>query len=165
MNIRRLTINDLNSYKQIRLELLKNHPENFGSDPKEEAAFEESMWMKRIENKYVDSYGVFDGNDIVGIAVCVRNPRKKMKHFAGISSIYVKPETRGQGIARQIIQRIINDCQQNGLEFVRLSVVTENEPAISLYKSLGFEIYGTEKRSIHLDGEYYDLHLMQKELK
>ncbi len=165
MNIRKLTIDDLDDYKNIRLELLTNHPENFGSDALEEAAFEEQMWTKRIINKNVDSYGAFYEEEIVGLAVCVKNPRRKMKHFAHISSIYVKPSMRGHKIARNIIGEIINNCINSGLEFVRLSVVTTNEPAINLYKSMGFEAYGTEKKSINLNGRYYDLLLLQKELK
>jgi ribosomal protein S18 acetylase RimI-like enzyme len=164
MNIRKLTIDDLDIYKQLRLELLENHPENFGSDEREEAAFDSSFWEKRLTNNYADSYGAFVDDQLVGMAVCVRNPRKKMKHFATISSIYVKPEFRGQGFAKRIIDTILFICTNEDLEFVRLSVVTENTEAINLYQTMGFEIYGTECRSIFVDGAYYDLHLMQKEL-
>ena len=43
---------------------------------------------------------------------------------------------------------------------VHLSVVTENESARRLYEALGFTIYGTEPRSLFVDGRYLDEHMM-----
>ena len=35
-----------------------------------------------------------------------------------------------------------------GIEQIYLSVVTTNEPARNLYASLGFDVFGTEKKGI-----------------
>lgn len=165
INIRKLTIDDIEDYKSIRLELLRNHPENFGSDAEEESRFEESMWIKRLKNVNADSYGIYDGDDIVGVSVLVRNPRSKMRHFGTINSVYVKPSHRKAGLAKQVLLKIIDDANDYGLEFLRLSVVTTNQGAYKLYESLGFESYGIEKGSIKVNGIYSDQYLMQKPLK
>jgi RimJ/RimL family protein N-acetyltransferase len=41
-----------------------------------------------------------------------------------------------------------------------LSVVTTNEKAIALYKSLGFITYGMEPKALKLQGQYWDEELM-----
>ena len=48
MEIRKLTKIDYPIYKTIRLELLKNHPENFGSSFEEESKFDDQQWINRI---------------------------------------------------------------------------------------------------------------------
>lgn len=57
-------------------------------------------------------------------------------------------------------------CKDNHLEQLELGVVSENEAALSLYKSLGFEIFGTKKNSLKYDdGSYADEYIMIKFLK
>ncbi|NJO40268.1 MAG: GNAT family N-acetyltransferase [Cyanobacteria bacterium CRU_2_1] len=43
---------------------------------------------------------------------------------------------------------------------VNLTVVTQQEAAICLYRSLGFRIYGTEQEAFLKAGRFYDEHLM-----
>ena len=47
-----------------------------------------------------------------------------------------------------------------GLGLIRLSVESTNEPATSLYASLGFETFGVERRALLVGGEYFDQSLM-----
>lgn len=48
----------------------------------------------------------------------------------------------------------------DGLEQIKLTVVSENHPAKKLYKSLGFEVYGIERNALKFNGQYYDEDLM-----
>ncbi|KGX92275.1 hypothetical protein N781_17515 [Pontibacillus halophilus JSM 076056 = DSM 19796] len=48
---------------------------------------------------------------------------------------------------------------------LELHVVTANEPAIKLYNQRGFEIEGTIRNSLYIDGHYYDEYIMAKQLK
>ena len=50
------------------------------------------------------------------------------------------------------------DC--DGLEQLNLTVVSTNVFAKRLYKSLGFEVYGTERHALKYMGHYYDEELM-----
>ena len=43
-----------------------------------------------------------------------------------------------------------------GLEHVLLSVTSENAAALALYRSLGFEAWGTEPAAMKVDGVDYD---------
>ena len=47
-----------------------------------------------------------------------------------------------------------------GMEQVALAVSSQNAGAKGLYKSLGFEVYGCEKRALKVGDEYVDEELM-----
>ncbi len=53
MNIeyRILTVEDVNDYQSIRLELLKNNPKSFGSSFEEESTFLIDRWESRLQIK------------------------------------------------------------------------------------------------------------------
>ncbi len=48
----------------------------------------------------------------------------------------------------------------NGVEQIKLTVVSENGTAKKLYKSLGFEVYGVERNALKFNGKYFDEELM-----
>jgi ribosomal protein S18 acetylase RimI-like enzyme len=162
--VRKLTIDDLEQYKETRLELLKKEPANFGSSFEEESKSDEVMWQNRLNKNYLAVFGGFINGKIIGIALAVMNPRKKIKHIATLNSMYVKEKYRKLGLGKEMIICIIKYLSNQGVEILNLSVVTSNEKAINLYKSLGFEIYGEEKNAIKLNNEYINLFLMTKNI-
>lgn len=163
-SIRKLDINDLHLYKEIRLELLKNEPSNFGSSFEEESMFEEQMWINRLTKKEIIAIGAFDDQLLVGIVLGVLNPRQKLKHVATLNSIYVSKEYRKLGLAKKMIDYAIELLKNLHVEIIKLSVVTTNEAAINLYNQMGFIKYGIEKKSIKWNDTYIDQALMMKEL-
>lgn len=70
----------------------------------------------------------------------------------------------GYGIGRNLLKASIDWADANGITKMILSGVLEtNEPAIRLYKSLGFEIEGLLKRDRTLsDGKYYSTYMMAR---
>lgn len=55
-----------------------------------------------------------------------------------ISSVFIDPNYRRRGAAKDLLEWAFNICREKGLGFVSLSVNVENEHAQQLYKSLGF---------------------------
>lgn len=165
ISIRRLTDLDYLSYKNIRLELLKAEPANFGSSFKEESMFTKQRWIERLSKTYVYSLGAFDGKRIVGILILALNPRKKLRHVAKIHSMYVKPDYRNKNIAKTLISHAFSFAKQNGVEIIRLEVVSSNIFAYNLYQSVGFKSYGIEKNAMKLEQDYFDFNLMSKDLE
>jgi ribosomal protein S18 acetylase RimI-like enzyme len=47
-----------------------------------------------------------------------------------------------------------------GLEQVLLSVTNTQTAALDLYRSLGFESFGTEPRALNINGEFIDEHYL-----
>jgi RimJ/RimL family protein N-acetyltransferase len=87
----------------------------------------------------------------------IRGKIFKLKHRANIVAMYVAPEKRGFGIGKGLLSETIKKANDlEGIEQVYLTVVTSNEPAKRLYSSLGFEVFGTEKRALKFDNTYFD---------
>lgn len=96
---------------------------------------------------------------VVGLNV-MKNPR--MRHSASLG-ISVRKEYQRQGIGRKLMEKIL-DLADNWLMLIRveLGVLEDNEKAMNLYKSLGFEVEGKKKYAIARDGKYVDEYLMAR---
>ena len=156
-HVRQLTAADAAAYRELRLEALQNAPTAFGTSYEAEskqtvADFE--GWMTR---SYIA--GAWLGDNLLGSASFYRLDSAKAAHRGNIWGVYVQPDARGRGIARALMTDIIAFARQE-VRQVHLSVVTENAPAIALYEHLGFITYGTEPRSLLVDGRYLDEHSM-----
>jgi ribosomal protein S18 acetylase RimI-like enzyme len=103
--------------------------------------------------------GAWLGDELVGAAGFYRLEGAKTAHRGTIWGVYVQPQARKRGIARALMTEILGHARGQVTQ-VHLSVVTENEPARRLYEALGFMIYGTEPRSLRVEGHYLDEHLM-----
>ncbi len=59
-----------------------------------------------------------------------------------VDSLAVSPTFRKKGIARQLLNFVIEKAKQNKFAYVTLAVDAQNLPAWNLYKSLGFKETG-----------------------
>ena len=62
-----------------------------------------------------------------------------------ITNIAVRPDVRRQGLGRAVVEALLERSRSLGVTDVYLEVRLSNEPAIALYRSLGFEVVGTRK--------------------
>jgi len=69
-----------------------------------------------------------------------------------ITNVAVLPECRRRGIARQILTKMIEDCETDGVTDITLEVRVSNGPAITLYQGFGFESAGVRAKYYN-DGE------------
>jgi ribosomal protein S18 acetylase RimI-like enzyme len=58
-----------------------------------------------------------------------------------ISDVVVLPEYRGKGIAKQLVRMCVDDIRVRGGKQISLDVISQNLPAIELYRSTGFQDY------------------------
>ena len=61
---------------------------------------------------------------------------------ADLLRVVVDPARRRQGIARQLVDAALDAVRDAGVRSVMLEVRYDNEPAIALYQSVGFEQLG-----------------------
>jgi [ribosomal protein S18]-alanine N-acetyltransferase len=66
-----------------------------------------------------------------------------------ILTVATAPSARRKGIGRGLLQHMLGKVRQAGAEDIHLEVATDNEAAIGLYHSLGFQKAGLRKA-------YYD---------
>ena len=68
---------------------------------------------------------------------------------AQVLNVAVKPNQRGKGLARLLLEHAIKVGADEGAHFVSLEVRASNKAAITLYEKLGFSHTGTRRN-------YYD---------
>ncbi|MEM3403178.1 MAG: ribosomal protein S18-alanine N-acetyltransferase [Nitrososphaeria archaeon] len=79
-----------------------------------------------------------------------------------IISIAVLEEHRRKGLATALLQRAIEEFKKHGCETSFLEVRVSNDPAISMYKKLGYHV-AQRIRGYYNDGE--DAYVMEIDLK
>ncbi|MGE4319078.1 MAG: N-acetyltransferase family protein [Deferribacterales bacterium] len=80
-------------------------------------------------------------------------------------SVYVYKDFRGRGIASQLVKRLIEIADGQGLATMVAGIDADNEASILLHKKLGFKDCGTVKKAGFKFGRWLDLTFMQYELK
>lgn len=67
---------------------------------------------------------------------------------AFIGNIIIDKSHRGKGLGRQLVSHMLKlGFEKHQLPEIRISVFSDNDPALSLYKSFGFTVYDSEKRT------------------
>lgn len=162
MEIRELTEADTTPYLALRLRALRDHPDAFGASYDEEAAhpIEHTVERLRAAAASPDDFilGAFDDGILVGMVGFRRATYAKVRHQGFIWGMYTTHEVRGRGIGRALLAEAIRRARAiPGVEQINLSVVAHNPAARTLYLSVGFEVYGLERRALKLpDGTYLD---------
>jgi GNAT superfamily N-acetyltransferase len=65
---------------------------------------------------------------------------KKLRNSMGeIKRMYVRPEVRGRGLGKGILEALLSDARDIGYSMVRLDSARFMEAAHSLYRSFGFQ--------------------------
>ena len=98
-------------------------------------------------------------SEIVGWCDISPLSRASLAH-RGDLGMGVHPDYRGHGIGRRLLQTTLAAARTFGLERVELAVLTNNAPAVALYRSAGFELEGTIRRAQKLDDGYADDYIM-----
>jgi ribosomal protein S18 acetylase RimI-like enzyme len=160
--LRRLRGDDAPSFREIRLEALFSHPEAFGASWEEEKSQSLANIADRLERGYVVG-GISDGGVLTGIIGLSKPTSIKTQHIGSIWGMYVRPTARGSGLSRLLLAAIIDEVGST-LRSLRLCVVSSNQAAIRLYKSMGFEEWAVEVDALKVGGKYYDELLMRLEI-
>ena len=71
----------------------------------------------------------------------------------------------GQGIGTQLFIALEKWARQKPLHRLELTAMTHNQAGIALYRKRGFEIEGTKKHSLLVNGQYVDEYYMAKLLE
>jgi ribosomal protein S18 acetylase RimI-like enzyme len=77
------------------------------------------------------------GGEIVGTARLEFGERPYFR-IADIRRVYVRPDWRRRGVAGALMRAAEDAARGGGAREARLSVVAENEPALALYRRLGY---------------------------
>lgn len=116
--------------------------------------------MKRFIQSPQDLiYVAVEQDEIVGYALLLFHQGTQLSR---LYSIAVKPDFRGRGIARKLIEQCEHAALDQGFNTLRLEVREDNSSAIHLYEKMG---YKTLRILIHYYDDLCDGRRMQKRLE
>ena len=102
-----------------------------------------------------------DNGVIVGYLFAVGGNPTRVKHSVYIA-VGVSENQRGKGIGARLFEALEEWANQQSIHRLELTVMTHNIAGIALYKKMGFEIEGTKRDSLLIDGKYVDEYYMSK---
>jgi ribosomal protein S18 acetylase RimI-like enzyme len=83
----------------------------------------------------------------------------------GLIGIAVKKGFRGVGVGTELMKTLEECARKMGLKVLTLSVFANNQPAINLYRKMGFVETGRIPKRFFKDGTYVDEVIMTKVLE
>jgi len=159
VKFRRLTVDDLDIFREIRAEALQKYPQSFGSREEDQGGDAMVAAYRHWLNGTI--FGAFECRTLVGIAGFYVSPDKRSQHRGHIFTVYVRETSRGKGVGDRLIKELLS-LAETRVEQVHLAVVLTETVAIKTYKRNGFEIYGTDPRVVRVGDVTYDNYLMMK---
>ena len=162
ITIKKVTIDDWEKFRDIRLKGLQTDPQAFGGVYSSESQGDSIFWQQRICIVPDRFYYAVEEN---GVFIAIGGTKKVSDNVYMIIAVYTILESRGQGISSKLLSAIMEDVKTRGVSIVSLMVNVHQHTAVNLYKKLGFEIIRTEKDQKMGDGNLYDEYYMEKVLK
>jgi RimJ/RimL family protein N-acetyltransferase len=98
---------------------------------------------------------------LVGYLAALGGRYRRNRHSAHIV-VGVLQAFTGQGLGKRLFGELEHWARQHEIHRLELTVMAHNRRAIALYQKVGFEMEGTKRDSLFVDGRYVDEYYMAK---
>lgn len=153
LEVRQLTEDDAEIYREIRLQALEHHPEAFQATYESVADLPLDAYRQRLRRYAL--FGGFIGGQLCGFVGFFPLKNPKISHKGLLWGMYVKEDARGSGLAEKMVEAVVEHARGE-VEQVLISVIADNDRARRFYEKMGFEPYGLERRALKIGERYYD---------
>lgn len=162
MKIRKCEINDANNMLKMLLELDKETEYMlFEADERPN----DINRVKAMINQSINGDNLLliatEDDNIIGFLSAQRGIIRKIKHTAYIV-VGIREKFRGKGIGKKLFCQLDLWAKENNISRLELTVMCPNSIAKQLYEKNGFEVEGTKRNSIFMNGKYIDEYYMSK---
>ena len=84
--------------------------------------------------------------------------------YAGVGefSVYIHRDTRGRGVGRALLARLVEEARSRGYWKLLSRVFPANTASLGLCRSLGFRAVGTYEKHGQLDGRWLDVVIVER---
>ncbi|MEV0648038.1 GNAT family N-acetyltransferase [Phytomonospora sp. NPDC050363] len=153
VTVRRLTADDLDVARTVRLAALQDSPTAFLSTYADTVKRTDQQWLDWLGAIAV--YGAFLDGEPVGMAGGWRDPVND-PGVTELIAMWVSPQARGHRIAQRLADAIVGFAREAGDKAVHLEFIAGNDSAEAAYLRYGFAHIGPRKpdqrdRSMWLD--------------
>lgn len=156
---RRLGPSDTKKYRSLRLECLRDFPENFGATYEYEVSLPKMRMETAIEAESKSKFviGAFSKTELIGQVAIYQEENPRQLHVGQVIQMYVQPQFSGQKVGLNMLKFAIASAWEiEALEQLRLEVVTTSLSAIHVYQQAGFKENGVYKQQMKIGSIYKD---------
>ncbi len=158
MNIRCVNADDAVAFSSLRREVAKVNPVQMGLTYEEELTRTIDSFKKQLSFSSPNAMfgGFVEGRLVATAAVGMVSKFPSSRHKMVMWGVFTSSLYRRQGLSRQVVGAAIEHAFEHGVRRINLQVYVPNDPAINLYKSLGFTKYGVEPEALFVDDLFFD---------
>ena len=160
--LRRLGPGDWRAFRVIRLEMLEDAPNFFGSSLADWSSKAPDQIMEWLESIHL--WAEVSGGRVSATAGWSAQQGPVLRHRANVIAVYTTPEARGRGLSTRLLAALEEDARSEGIRQLELSGGANNPVAEAAYRGAGYKRVGTTPRALNYSGEFVDQHEMVKEL-
>ena len=105
------------------------------------------------------------GDNIVGWAALT--PVSGRCVYAGVAevSVYVHPDSRGQGIGEKLLEALISESENGGIWTLQAGIFPENTASLRVHEKTGFRQVGVREKIGQMNGKWRDTVLLERRSK
>lgn len=105
-----------------------------------------------------------DNNEVVGYAYASTHRPRQAYQFSVEVSAYVRPDKQGQGLARDLYQRLFAQLRQRQFHYAFAGIALPNDASIAFHQSMGFESIGVFRDVGFKFEKWHDVQWWQREI-
>lgn len=163
LNIRKIRVSDTEKFTLLTQQVESSSEFMLWENGERTVNFEEQkrriIGMEKSQNSTI--LVVENDKELIGYLVAIGGNARRNRHSVYIVIGMLK-EYRGLGIGTKLFREIERWAYEQNIHRLELTVVTQNEVGLSLYKKMGFEIEGTKKDALFIGGKFVDEYYMSK---
>ncbi|GGF13633.1 GNAT family N-acetyltransferase [Hymenobacter cavernae] len=106
-----------------------------------------------------------NGGQVLGYAYASRYRERPAYQWSVETSVYVRPEYHGTGVARRLYTQLFDLLTQQGYVNAYAGVTQPNPRSVAFHQSFGFELIGTYRHVGYKFGKWHDVQWLAKQLQ
>jgi len=156
--IRALGGEDAEAFSSLRRVLTADNPVPMGLSLEEELTRPLEGFRAQLTSPAPNAvFGAFVNGQLAATAAVSRaSSFASSGHKMVMWGVFTRPDLRRRGLGKAVVRRAIAHAVTSGVRRINLLVYVPNDPALALYRSLGFQECGTEPEAICLEGRFHD---------
>lgn len=127
-------------------------------------------WFRQFDDRHPIWVGVDregdEGSDgrVVSYGCLFDYSPKDGYRFATEHSVYVAASVRGRGLGAAMLDHVLAEAARLGFKYILARIFTHNDASVGLHAARGFKELGIQRRIVEMDGRWYDVTLMDRQL-
>ena len=159
VHIRTATLDDASAIAEIYNQGIEDRVATY--ETRRRSAEDQQAWLQSIAGRYPAVVAQVDG-EIIGWAGA--GPYRDRECYRGIGefSMYVRRDSRGQGVGDALIAALIVEAERLGLWKLLSRIFPFNEASRALCRKHGFREVGVYEKHARLDGRWLDVVIVER---